>query len=132
MSEWLHYRYHKLQLSFMQESTEFELSLWGRTVTDESRVDASFLWAPLAKNVECRSSDTYLGSLSSVELCARAVAANGGKFFIYGHTNKAQRCYQENTATEDCPEGYEQDHYHFYRLMYKVMPHTTWCCTLFD
>jgi hypothetical protein len=66
--------------------------------------------------VECKSGDISMGSKASVEQCADAVKSNGGKYFVFGTGGKAGKCYQENTASATCPEGWETDSYDFYAL----------------
>merc|ERR1712054_514790 len=65
---------------------------------------------------ECKSADSNMGSQSSVEACAKAVYAAGGKFFKYGKADKAERCSMETTASDDCPEGFEVKSYDFYKV----------------
>ena len=52
--------------------------------------------------------------------CALACQATYGcEYFVYGNGLKKERCYWEKTAksqNEVCPEGWEEDHYDFYRL----------------
>lgn len=65
---------------------------------------------------ECDSNDINMGKKASLEKCALAVKAAGGRFFIYGKGKKANKCYMENTESADCPEGWDDDHYDFYEL----------------
>jgi hypothetical protein len=72
-------------------------------------------------DVECKSSDEWLGSFSSLEKCAAACAAKDGcEYFIYGKAsgpkgNKAGRCYWEKTSDSSCSSGsWEADSYDFY------------------
>jgi len=69
-------------------------------------------------SVECKSDDHWLGKGFTVESCASAVEAAGGKFFIFGKGSGFQkgRCYVEKSSGPDCPEGYEKDEYNFYKL----------------
>jgi len=70
----------------------------------------------IRQGAECRSGDIWLGRLSSVHICAAVVMANGGTFFIYGTGGKQGSCYQENTKSAQCPEGWETDSYNFYSV----------------
>jgi len=71
---------------------------------------------------ECLSSDSQLPAPDSsfryatAAECAAAVQAKGGKFFIYGTGDKKGACYQEDTKSEDCEEGWETDQYDFYKF----------------
>merc|ERR1712195_153024 len=71
---------------------------------------------------ECLSSDSQLPAPDSsfryatAAECAAAVQAKGGKFFIYGTGDKKGKCYQEDTKSEDCEEGWETDQYDFYKF----------------
>jgi hypothetical protein len=71
--------------------------------------------------VECLSGDSYLGTFTTVGECAAACGSRGGNYFIFGINggvlgDKAGKCYVERTATEACPEGFEDDSYDFYAL----------------
>ena len=70
----------------------------------------------LRRGVECDSGDHNMGNQPSVEACADAVRAVGGRFFIFGIKSKTGRCFRELTASADCPEGWEVDTYNFYGL----------------
>jgi len=70
----------------------------------------------IRQGAECRSADIWLGRLSSVHVCAAVVMANGGTFFIYGTGGKQGSCYQENTKSAQCSEGWETDSYNFYSV----------------
>ena len=71
-------------------------------------------------DVECKSSDEWLGSFSTLEKCAAACAAKDGcEHFIYGKASgpkgdKAGRCYWEKTSDSSCSSGWEADSYDFY------------------
>jgi len=69
------------------------------------------------RGVECNSTDIFLGTFEDVDSCAATCAtAASCKFFIFGTSSKQGRCYQEKTASEACPEGWEVDSYDFYTL----------------
>ena len=65
---------------------------------------------------ECGSSDEFLGSFDAVGDCAEATFEHGGSFFIYGEGDRAGRCYAENTASVECPEGWQPKAYNFYEV----------------
>merc|ERR1712072_47579 len=65
---------------------------------------------------ECKSGDTHLGSGLSAAECAAKTRARGGKFFVIGVGSKAGACYQENTSSASCPQGWESDQYDFYEV----------------
>jgi len=67
-------------------------------------------------NRECKSADYYVGSFGSLQDCARAVKAAGGKFFIYGKFPKRGWCYLEYTTSSGCPEGLQFDTYDFFDI----------------
>jgi len=67
--------------------------------------------------VVCASSDESFGTKSSVEECASAVEASGGKFFMYGTGSNAGQCKKSNTESEACTEGFVQrEQYNFYKI----------------
>jgi len=69
-------------------------------------------------NAECKSSDWPIGTdFADAKECMEAVKKNGGSFFIFGKGNKAHQCWQENTASESCPEGFQTDAYDFYKIL---------------
>jgi len=70
----------------------------------------------IKRGAECMSSDQRFGIQSSLHACATVVMANGGTFFIYGTGGKQGWCFQENTKSAQCPEGWETDSYNFYSL----------------
>ena len=65
---------------------------------------------------ECGSSHQRLSDSPSAQACAEAVTANGGSFFIFGTGSRARLCYQENTASSDCTEGFVSNNYDFYQV----------------
>jgi hypothetical protein len=71
-------------------------------------------------DVECKSDDQPFGHFSSVEECKEVVRATGGTFFIFGKGSKAGACYREHTKSENCPEGFENDLYDFYKILNPV------------
>jgi cytochrome P450 len=71
----------------------------------------------IKKHVECDSPDLYISSFKTVQECARAVKAAGGKYFIYGTgLLKGGWCYMEYTSSPHCKEGLKDDWYDFYEL----------------
>ncbi|KAK3272669.1 hypothetical protein CYMTET_19049 [Cymbomonas tetramitiformis] len=75
-------------------------------------------WYQLLKSgVECNSGDTSLGTKASVEDCAAACHATSGcTYFVFGTGSKSGACYEEDTTSPDCSEGWESDSYDFYSL----------------
>jgi len=69
--------------------------------------------------VECgsRNSRTGCGRKESLQECADAVEAMGGRFFIFGTGRKSGTCYLEKTESADCPEGFKKSDYDFYALV---------------
>lgn len=65
-------------------------------------------------NAECKSGDTRLGWFSSLDKCAKAAAAQGGRFFIYGTSWKWGQCYIEKMETAECDSGWEDDYFNVY------------------
>jgi len=63
------------------------------------------------KDSECKSGDDFVGVYSTKEKCADAVAAQGGRFFIYGKSWKKGGCYKENMETTECAAGWEKDNF---------------------
>jgi len=72
------------------------------------------------KNAECNSSDKYIGKNMNVASCGAAVAKKGGRFFVIGIGGKRGYCYQENTRSATCPEGWASDQYNFYMVTGKA------------
>ena len=75
------------------------------------------------KNVECKSSDEYIGKYDAISKCVKACKARVGQcqFFIYGKKNEAAagQCWWEKTTTKPkhCNEGWEDDKkYNFYEV----------------
>jgi cytochrome P450 len=76
---------------------------------------------PIAELVKsdthCKSGHFSVGKFASVEECAHAVKAAGGKFFIFGKGMFSQgKCYIEYTDTRECPHGFESHSYDFYDI----------------
>jgi len=66
---------------------------------------------------ECLSEDVDLGTKDTLQECAEAcVETEGCIFFIYGTSNKNPGCHFEKTTSTNCPEGWSQDNYDFYKL----------------
>merc|ERR1719428_1724089 len=79
--------------------------------------DTSKQYRLIKVGMECKSKDVTLGNHKTLDGCAAACAAREGcKYFIYGHAINKQRCYEEKTLNQDCPEGWEVDMYDFYML----------------
>jgi len=70
----------------------------------------------LREDAACKSGGKKLGNVDSVAACAELVKARGGKYFIYGKKRKQGRCVLEQTASADCPEGWEDDLFDFYEV----------------
>merc|ERR1719410_1189580 len=66
--------------------------------------------------VECQSSDKYSGKGLELRECASLVYFEGGSYLVYGTGPNAGWCYMENTSSESCPEGWQNDDYDFYKL----------------
>jgi len=81
--------------------------------TYHERQDCDKTYTLLKTGAECRSSDSSLGTFSTVQECAHATQQHGGKFFIFGINGKAGKCWIEHTSAW-CPEGWESDDYNFY------------------
>lgn len=73
------------------------------------------VYSTLKKGAECRSRDFHVGKFATVQECADAIAEVGEKHFIYGTGSKQGHCYAELTNRWQCPEGFENDQYDFYR-----------------
>jgi len=67
-------------------------------------------------DAQCTGGNVSMPNKDTKELCAAAVEAAGGTFMAYGTGDKAGACYQSNTASLGCPEGWETDSYDFYEL----------------
>jgi len=68
-------------------------------------------------NMHCKSGDYSVGTFPSVEECAHAVKAAGGKFFVYGKGMFREGwCYIEYTESRKCPQGLESHSYDFYDI----------------
>ena len=82
--------------------------------------DDNSIYTPVRYAAECNSEDEWLGSFKSLMECALACqATHGCVYFVYGNGLKNKKCYWEKTTktqNEVCPEGWEEDHYDFYRL----------------
>ena len=76
----------------------------------------------MRSGVECTSTDAWLGpspqrGYDTVLDCALACARKSGcSYFIFGNGTKAGDCYAEQTESEHCPQGFEQDDFSFYKL----------------
>jgi len=81
--------------------------------------NATVTYSKVMSGYECNSHDVDMENKNSVQECANAVYAKGGKFFIYGINSKNGRCFMEYTNTKECSEGWESDNYDFY-----VISHT--------
>ena len=44
------------------------------------------------------------------------------RYFIFGVGEKRGMCFLEETASADCPEGWEDDQYFFYEVQGDVAP----------
>ena len=72
-------------------------------------------------NAECASGDLKLGEFATVAECAAACRQSACRFFIYGHDyepTKRGHCWHEFTYDASCPEGWEEDGYDFYELVW--------------
>jgi hypothetical protein len=76
----------------------------------------------LKSGSECLSTDQYLGWYTTKEGCVQAVQDNGGKFASYGSGTKMWLCYQENTDTSSCSEGFEVDSFDFVEIVQPTQP----------
>ena len=77
---------------------------------------------------ECRSPDHQIGTFpgeGGMQLCTEACAQytpdgendpTSCQFFLYSTDVASGACYIELTATEDCPEGWRENSYDFYRF----------------
>ena len=65
---------------------------------------------------ECKSADVFLGDQKNLEDCVNAVRKNGGQHFVYGYGSRSGKCFQENTNSASCPEGWKGSEYDFYSL----------------
>ena len=67
--------------------------------------------------MECKSSDSKLGTFRSLEECAAACQKTTDcNFFVYGIGRKSGACYWEFTKQNSCVEGWEEDLYDFYEM----------------
>ena len=72
-------------------------------------------------NAECASGDLKLGEFATVAECAAACRQSACRFFIYGHDyapTKRGHCWHEFAYDASCPEGWEEDEYDFYELVW--------------
>ena len=72
-------------------------------------------------NAECASGDLKLGEFATVAECAAACRQSACRFFIYGHDyepTKRGHCWHEFTYDASCAEGWEEDGYDFYELVW--------------
>jgi hypothetical protein len=71
----------------------------------------------VASDVECKSQDKYIDTFDTVDECAEAVKAEGGKFFVYGKGwIRSGWCYMEFTSSPECHEGLQSHSYDFYDI----------------
>ena len=75
---------------------------------------------------ECNSTDTRLSNANSPEQCARNCKNQiGCRFFSWGYkdgelSDDKHRCYWEHTTSEKGLDGFEEDNYHFYKLLEQI------------
>ena len=73
----------------------------------------------IGSDVECRSSDTQIGTFPKLSECFAACRSTPGcKYFVYGKGQSAKgKCYWEHSTNGKCPEGLKNDApYDFYGL----------------
>ena len=69
----------------------------------------------------CKSDDSYLSRISSLEECANVCRNKEDcNFFVYGYDDENGQCYQQLTNSSACTEGWEYASYHFYELLGKL------------
>jgi len=99
-----------------QEHTSSEdcLEGWQTDTYNFYKIDESYTL--VHAGAECESSETIIGRGMTLKACAEAIKRVGGSFFIYGIGPNDGACYQEHTSSEDCLEGWQTDHYNFYKI----------------
>lgn len=89
-----------------------------RLLDNTPPADTPVQFVKKASGYECSNNDAEsdLGDAASLQECAQKCdSAVGCSSFIYGHGDKAGRCWNEGISFEDCT-AWEEDDYDFYKI----------------